>query len=96
MSDRPREHDEVEDLLDDLPYLWEAQGPSGQNHGRRALEELLWRWGFLDYDYWKEDASKREEMQREIDDEVALLSIAVEAERRGYEDELVLLDKTFE
>jgi len=96
MSERPREDDEVEDLLSDLRYLWESQGPAGRNRGQRALQELLWRWEFLPFDYWEQLGTERAQIHEGMDNEVALMSIAVEAERRGYEDELVLLDKSFE
>lgn len=92
MTHRPREDNDVEDLLDDLCYLWEAQGPSGQNRGRRAMEELLWRWEFLPYDWWDKQQTLRTELLHTTPTEMAIASIAIECERRGYDHDL-LLDK---
>jgi hypothetical protein len=87
---RPREGDEVEGLLDDLAYLWDAQGPSGKNRGRRALEELLWRWAFLPYDWWGKQETQRTELLHHQPTELGVASIAIEAERRGYDHDLLM------
>lgn len=92
MTERTREDASVEELLNDLRYLWEAQGPQGQLQGAKAAEELLWRFEFLPYDWWDKTGDARSEYIGHTPDEVMVASIAHEAEHRGYDHDL-LLDK---
>jgi hypothetical protein len=91
---RPREDADVDDLLNDLRYLWESQGPQGRRRGQKAIEELMWRWEFLPYDYWEWGGAEQAQHHEQIPDEVALTSIIAEASRRGYDLDFTL-DKQF-
>jgi hypothetical protein len=86
MTERTRAGDSVQELLDDVPYLWESQGPSGITRGRGAIEELLYRWEKLPDDWWDKHGYWKDELSMEM----AVATIAHEADERGFDHNLYL------
>jgi hypothetical protein len=93
VSDRQRAEDSIEELLDDVRCLWTAQSPIRSIHGAEAVEELLYRWGYLADDHF--ETNYRSSVMDEIGEHRAVVTIALEARHRCYDLErrkLVLPD----
>lgn len=87
MSHRPREDQDIDGLLDDIPYLWGSSGPAGRNRGAQATIELLYRWGYLPEDFWELEEKERADTIINLDWEPAVATIAVRAQNEGWDPE---------
>jgi len=85
MSVRTLEDKDVDDLLDDVRYLWASNGPAGARRGRKAIIELLYRWGYLPADYWELPEGHRTDMVIEMSNEEAVATLAREADERDLD-----------
>ena len=90
MTVRTHEDRETEELLDDVRYLWASQGPAGKRRGRKAIIELLYRWGYLPADYWDLPDAHRSDLTIELSNEEAVATLAKEADERGLDHEFYL------
>lgn len=86
--ERVHEDTTDEELLDDVSYLWESQGPAGRQRGARAIIELLYRWEYLPSEFWDMDYNERKRIIEETAYEPAVATISVEANERGLDHEL--------
>jgi hypothetical protein len=90
MARRPRADDDVEELLADVPHLWQSHGPNGQEgqKANRAVVELLYRWGYLNDVVFEE--TDRPHWLWYTHEQMQVATIAIEAEQRGLDHELTL------
>lgn len=87
---RQLEDKDVADLLDEVRYLWDSNGPAGARRGRKAIIELLYRWDYLPADYWELPEAHQTDMVIEMSNEEAVATLAREADERGYDHEFYL------
>jgi hypothetical protein len=90
MSNRPKVDMDEAELLDEVIYYYASQGPSGVSRGRRAITELLYRWGYLPDDFWQLRSSVQGDITSEMASEEAVATITMEADERGYDHDLYL------